>query len=473
MMEPFSMLSKPGGMAAKEFLWINYLSANYHLALLQALTSGHLFMLGSSALYAGVLSASPLAAEVIGIYQSIYPIDIDTHNALAGPALWIHPIIARILQGILAFACFMLVGVWYLLRKQPTRVYSDPTSISGIACLIHHPAIVHDLAVHHQDVKESTLLQHLAGKRYRLGFYQSHNGTERYGIIPADNDMSIRCTRYVGVSSSTSPTPSTKRHGTAQILLNWILVLTAIGVTILIAVYFTRNDDTRFERFMDAQNFGPRFLFTCIGMVIKSQWTRLERRAVILEPFRRLHKGTTPADQTVLAPRTLVPVSTLFAAIRHRKFYNALLAVTALLAEVLIIILPSIPFDPSQTWEAWQISNYIAFAILGFMLLVMVAVWLRKEVPLPREPNTLGAMAMYVAGSQMAEEVAQLGVMTDKEMKDEIKKWGRGYALKRVGTLDAGKRWVVDFDDRIGGVQFLCVLLLTVQHAFQQIFRDV
>lgn len=85
MMEPFSMLSKPGGTAAKEFLWINYLSANYHLAPFQAMISGHLFMLWSSALYAGVLSASPLAAEVIGIYQNIYPTDIDTHIALAGP----------------------------------------------------------------------------------------------------------------------------------------------------------------------------------------------------------------------------------------------------------------------------------------------------------------------------------------------------------------------------------------------------
>lgn len=52
----------------------------------------------------------------------------------------------------------------------------------------------------------------------------------------------------------------------------------------------------------------------------------------------------------------------------------------------------------------------------------------------------------------MAEEMAQLGVMTDREMKQEIMKWGRGCALKKVSELDAGERWVVDFDDRVDGV---------------------
>lgn len=37
----------------------------------------------------------------------------------------------------------------------------------------------------------------------------------------------------------------------------------------------------------------------------------------------------------------------------------------------------------------------------------MVAVWVREELPVPKEPNTLGAMAMDIAGSRMAEEMAR------------------------------------------------------------------
>ena len=40
----------------------------------------------------------------------------------------------------------------------------------------------------------------------------------------------------------------------------------------LIAVYYTGGADTPFERFMDSQWFGVRFLFTLIGMIINVMW---------------------------------------------------------------------------------------------------------------------------------------------------------------------------------------------------------
>lgn len=299
--------------------------------------------------------------------------------------------------------------MWYLLRKYASQVYLDPSSIGGIASLIHHPEVVDNILAHDHNAKQSTILQHLAGKRYRLGIYQAYNGSERYGIIPADNDELPQPTWSTQMSSGAPPGPQKRRTARTQIFLNAALLLTAIGLIILNAVYYTTlvyEDDSPLNFFLNTQVngawFRPRILFACAGIFIKSQWARLERRGVIFEPFRRLYNGTTepaPAKSTVPAPRTLIPVSTLFATLRNGCFYNALLASTALLAEFLIIVLPSIPYASSKRTRVSEVSAYIALAILGFMLVVMVAVWLRKEVPLPKDPNTLGAMAMYVAGS--------------------------------------------------------------------------
>ena len=72
MMEPFFMLSQPGGVPAKDFIWINYLSANDSLAPYWALISGHWLMLWTSVLYFAVQLLSTFAAELISVRPSRY-----------------------------------------------------------------------------------------------------------------------------------------------------------------------------------------------------------------------------------------------------------------------------------------------------------------------------------------------------------------------------------------------------------------
>lgn len=85
MKEPFSMLSRQNGISAKDFLWINHLSANDNLAPFQAMFAGHWLMLWTSILYLTVHSLSPLAAELIDIYPSFYQPNINiTHSGAGG-----------------------------------------------------------------------------------------------------------------------------------------------------------------------------------------------------------------------------------------------------------------------------------------------------------------------------------------------------------------------------------------------------
>lgn len=89
MLEPFSMLSKPSGTLAKDFLWINYLSANDHLAPFQAMISGHWLMLWTSILYTAAQLLSPLAADLTGSSMIIYA--TNANATLCEGKLYLHP----------------------------------------------------------------------------------------------------------------------------------------------------------------------------------------------------------------------------------------------------------------------------------------------------------------------------------------------------------------------------------------------
>ena len=374
-----------------------------------------------------------------------------------------HPQIARLIQGLLACTCVLLLIIWLSLRKQQKLLSSDPSSIATIASLLSHPDTIRDFETLDQVASKADIRKQLSDKRYQLNVYQARDGSERLGLVP------LTARDPVSESSSTArqdhppkTITSTQRsnHKTPnlkQTILNTLLfALCAILLTIL-AIYYTNHDMSQpLEKFMDSQSFGPRFLLTAIGMLIKSQWARLERRAVVYEPFNRLtnsREGTRDNNfDVVLASRPLIPMLTLFSCTRRRSFKPALLAFTAILSEIMIIFLPGIPFASVQVWIATRIAFYVCFSILGFMLVVLfslgvVRCWRKEGVKLHHDPNTLGAMIMYLAGSRLAEEMI---VSSTKEGGDVGGVWCRRVGLKRrKGTGES--EYVVDYDDEAEG----------------------
>ena len=70
LMEPFYQLANKGGVPAKDFFWINYLSSNDNKAPFIAMASGHWLMLWSSVLYGLVQLLPPFASELLHVYPS-------------------------------------------------------------------------------------------------------------------------------------------------------------------------------------------------------------------------------------------------------------------------------------------------------------------------------------------------------------------------------------------------------------------
>ncbi|KAL9102213.1 MAG: hypothetical protein Q9163_002619 [Psora crenata] len=477
MMEPFAMLSKSNeGIPAKDFLWINYLSANDSLEPFTAMASGHWLMLWVSILYTLAQVVSPLSSEMLGIYPG-YKVTKDTVRAGA--------------------------FTWFLLRRYPSKIYSDPSSIAGMGSLLNHPNTARIFSSIGLSTSKDEILEQLAGSRWRLGWYRTES-TERYGIIGSLRSHSKDPTSYFSPSAPSTPGEGSLRQQDqddrlsspsestnlltstpyrsklcTQLILNSLFAALLSALFSAVLVYQFNTTKTGFRRFMDAGNFGPRFLLTTAGVLLKGQWARLERRSVVTAPFERAARGVNstdgddprirPHNDAVLAPRTLIPVTTLlnfFWRPRLDMLATALLALTALAAEALVIVIPGVPFDSGQTEIAARVSRNISLALLGLMLLVLVGYWVMralrwgKNLKLARTPNTVGAMLALLADTQLSDRLAR-----ERELsypgggypsgREEEKIWWereirvckrlRGRNGDERGA-ERGERWVVDFD---------------------------
>ena len=359
----------------------------------------------------------------------------------------------------------MLINIRFRLRKSQAQIYSDPSSIVGMASLLHHPGLIQDFESIPQDAKKKDIHHGLADKRYRLSSYQAFDGTERYGIVSGTRDPNTKTTTYFPNPQPISPFPTSsmsreKSSTRKQIAQNTLFFLITIGLLGLIIAYHLNTADNGFERFMDAQSFGPRFILTVAGMLVKSGWSRLERRSVVFDPFNYSYNNDSSSKASVqsiaLPTRPLIPIQTLFASLYRGRLFSAMLAFTALTAEALIIVLPGVPFEVGQVYLANLSSRYVSISILSFMLLIMAVSVLKALVSrgnkpqLPKDPNTIGALILYLGGTRLSEEVSEMAVCEGKEIKRELGPWKRGMKLSRVNRME-DERWILDVDNAPGG----------------------
>ncbi|KAI9767854.1 MAG: hypothetical protein M1840_005347 [Geoglossum simile] len=199
---------------------------------------------------------------------------------------------------------------------------------------------------------------------------------------------------------------------------------------------------------MNIETFGPRFLMTSLGILVDSQWKRLEREVRAVNPYRILARRHARARDTIAVDFTSTPFTTFTASLYQRHFFVAFIACVALLSEILVVALSGIPFNSSQTYAAFQASAYTSVAILALMVFAVFAlVYWRRQPLLPRMPNTLAAILSYVCASHMLEDPR---VLQDVGSGDG--RGGQTFSYGRLRGVDAVMRWAVDRDANNGVV---------------------
>jgi len=148
------------------------------------------------------------------------------------------------------------------------------------------------------------------------------------------------------------------------------------------------------------------------------------------------------------------PLSAILPSIQRFHFLVALICFVSVLAEFLPITLANIAFSPAVTKQAYEICNFMSMGILGLMLVCIVILILRPRRhvrPLPRAPNTVASLGLYVASVGNFEErgfldgMGGLAVVTRKDRDDAVKGMGSLYSL---GLVD-GNDLRIDDDRRV------------------------
>jgi Protein of unknown function (DUF3433) len=446
LVDPFNMLSQTNGVPLKRFFWSDHLGSESVLAPFKTLIRRRWTLFSTSILYAVTQLLTALASELTAIHPSSYVVNdvaSNTIHIVRGRSLWVNSIIVRIIQGLLAFIFLQLLTILFLLRRSKPILRANPASIATIASLVAHPETSRDFSHIDQYAKPNAAIKTLSDRCYGLQNYIAPDGSECYGIVPMNTSQGSYPFResYPSATSTTSNSSSIRYKDAIYLTLITSGSATLLG---LVLVYALTSTSSSFERFMDSQSFGPRFMLSVLALLLKSPLLSLWSLTTCSLPFSRLVSRPRHAILDILCPVPVpqTPLGSIAYTVRRRALFATSLAIEAgLLVEIVLVLLPGVPFEKQQLYLAAQISWFGCSACLGLILMVAILGWIRLAVRRhiwPKAPNSLGAVAMYTAGTTLSRDCAD-GAVLPGGARFEFRQRGRSWKVEYEETRFQGE----------------------------------
>lgn len=280
LIDPFVQLNTEGGAEANRVMNLFYLSSKIVPDVITAAMNGRWFIFWNALIYMSVGLLAPLASEMLFLntkYLDCPTLVDNIDNPCWPPRLTIDPVLARVVQGLLAFVALLTLGIMFFVHKTRTGVYADPSSIGAIATLVHHPEVLSDFRALSDEATNKDIAAFIAGKRYKLDDYLRPDGTWRYGIVPV-NPTGQQGYRNIDAKKSTfDATPRSRVWKKWDMLFDGLFLICLLALLGVVAGYFATSGDNAYNRFFNTMSFGPRFVLTGTGTLIAVNWRRLER----------------------------------------------------------------------------------------------------------------------------------------------------------------------------------------------------
>lgn len=464
--QPFRSLSQPEGVPGEEALTLRYAGWDslFLITPFRQLLRGQAVPLVTTLLVGCSWGLAPLASEAVGVkihgrcgHLSIKGCAIAV-GVSEGPAL--------ALVGLMAVMVVLLGLLVLLLREWDTGVTKNPWCLAEMAMLARNRRLREPLTRMGEATEEG--LEKLCRRgRFRLGtifpvddgvyvhdkdeaaVYASVTAGHAYGIVPHWEDTSgvvsevpgrvdaheLELQRKPHLNPFTAPFPSL----TYACRAGFILLL--LSLMALLAYYFVSRGDTPFELFMDSQTFGVKFLFAAIGGVIALFWCSLFLSIAAVAPFYRMAASRVPSRNSQKPISWVSPTNALsgvYVAVRRRDGILLAAGLMSLAAELLPVFLANIPYALTLTYDTHRVCTFLSLAILGVMVLVLVATLFVRWPFMPVDPRTLAGAMYYVADSDVLMRDLAEGngvVLASSESK---------YFYARVVGSDGQARMAVD-----------------------------
>jgi hypothetical protein len=111
------------------------------------------------------------------------------------------------------------------------------------------------------------------------------------------------------------------------------------------------------------------------------------------------------------------------------QYLLALIAVVALLSEVLCVTLSAIPFNPATLYTAFNVSTWISVASLTIMLGTLLFIFFYREPVMPIKPDTVAGNLVYICDGTLPKVLRGLSGQTTEEREQSINNMGLRYSM--------------------------------------------
>ncbi|VBB75563.1 Putative protein of unknown function [Podospora comata] len=288
-MEPFYRLSSSKGAVASESLNVSYESQVPLVGQLwNSLIRKHWVVSITSFLVILCQILMALSPEAIRI--SVIGTDCRANVACPG-VLSVSTAPARAMEAMLLVMIICTAVLAGQLWNRRSQLYSEPFSLAGTATLVANDGSFLQLfrQVDSQSLtSDGKGLEKALGKntRYRVTVYKNEGGVAQNGIV-----LEPPHTTSQAFPATTTPTSGVKflpvKRSNLLILELCLLFLIIVIILPIIIWYYLNNDQNHpLEQFLSGQDFGVRFLFAAIGILIDELWKNIFSS---MRPFFFMH----------------------------------------------------------------------------------------------------------------------------------------------------------------------------------------
>lgn len=121
--------------------------------------------------------------------------------------------------------------------------------------------------------------------------------------------------------------------------------------------------------------------------------------------------------------------------------------------------LSHVPFSKTETYLTQLVCSWLSIAILGLMILTLVASFFVKWPHLPVDPRTIAGAMYYICDSGMLETLDGMSTMQKRDRNMGIRRMGRKYGFGYIDGLNGRRRVGVDIVDEKMEAKPLCTKL--------------
>ncbi|KAI0854031.1 hypothetical protein F5Y00DRAFT_224340 [Daldinia vernicosa] len=464
-LQPWHELAHDRGASGRESLCLNTSGLQSIAASLRSLVGGQALVFLTTILVLASALLIPISAEAVKFdLRGIGCVAGSGNASNCAYVLSVFDQAAKATAALLALMGLATLMLILVLARWRSGISTNPWSICGTASLSLNPDVrllftSLPAGIDAGKMPKGLLESVLEDRWFKLGYFCGANGTVEYGVMLCENAYSNKYALGQIGGEEKEPqdhhaAPTKPKHHLPFLMLGYIgrglFLFILCGLLGLILYYNNTGGDTAFERFMDSESFGVRFLFTAVGVIISFFWASFFSSIAILSPYQLLASSPQHARRSILLAPPTNAFSGLLSSVRRRHGFLAVVALTSILSEFLTIFLSNIPYRVTQTFLLHQVCTWSAVGILCIMVLVVLASFFITWPHMPVDPSTIAGAMYYVCDSWMLGRFEGLSILKRKDRDWRVNEMGLKYEFGEIRGYSGTARIGVDASSSSG-----------------------